>query len=94
MRSRYVPGATQPSFGEQVGPEPRPDQLLDTDVAQPGLRATGLSSSAERQTDESHTAVSPLVMTATRSVSDGSSVQPRRAVVETNISTRTAARAV
>lgn len=93
MRRRYFPGAAQPSFGEQAGPEPRPDQLLDTDVAQPGLNATGSSSSAERHTDESQTAVSPLVMTATRSVSDGSSVQPLRAVVDTSSSTRTFARA-
>lgn len=59
-------------------------------MAQPGLSTTGSSSSADRHTVESHTAVSPLFTTAMRSVSSGSSVHPRLAVVETSSSTRTA----
>lgn len=88
-----MPGDAQPSRGEQAGPEPRPDQRADAAVAQPGLSATGSSRRAVLHTVESHTAVSPLLITAIRSVSPGSSVQPFLAVVEMSSSTRTACRA-
>ena len=88
-----MPGDAQPSRGEQAGPEPRPDHRADAAVAHPGLSATDSSSRAVLQTVESHTAVSPLLITAMRSVSPGSSVQPFLAVVEMSSSTRTACRA-
>ncbi len=94
MRSVYVPGEAQPSLAEQAGPEPRPDQLVATDVDHPGLRETGSSSSADRQTAESHTAVSPLLMTATRSASAGSSVQRLRSQGELSRNTVSADEAV